>query len=44
MKLSRISEIDLAYVAFWLALMGGFWGFTVYLMVKIEKNTRHLHT
>ena len=40
MKLSRISEIDLTYAAFWMILMGGFLSAILVVMIRVEKNTR----
>jgi hypothetical protein len=39
-KLSRIEEVDLAYVAFWVVLMGGFLSAILFTMLAIERNTR----
>ena len=38
MKLSRISEIDLTYAAFWMILMGGFLSAILVVMMKVEKK------
>jgi hypothetical protein len=40
MKLSRIEEIDLAYCGFWIVFMGGFLLSILYVMHRIELNTR----
>ena len=40
MKVSRIEEVDLAYVLFWVVLMGGFLTAILVQMVRIERNTR----
>ena len=40
MKLSRIEEVDLAYCGFWVVLMGGFLSAILWVMMKVEKNTR----
>ena len=40
MKLSRIEEVDLAYCGFWIVFMGGFLAAILWMMVRIERNTR----
>jgi len=39
-KLSRINEIDLTYCTFWLLFMGGFLAAILWVMCRIERNTR----
>ena len=37
---SRLHDGDLFYVGFWLCLMGGGLGAILYVMMRIERNTR----
>ena len=37
---ARIHEGDLFYIGFWVALMGAFMGSAIWILVRIEKNTR----
>jgi hypothetical protein len=41
MKLSRIEEVDLAYCGFWIVFMGGFMAAILWVMIRIERNTRY---
>ena len=40
MKLSRIEEVDFAYVLFWIVFMGGFMLSILLTMRQVERNTR----
>jgi hypothetical protein len=37
---ARLHDGDLFYVGFWLIFMGGFMGAILWVMMRIERNTR----